>query len=96
MPDSKFWLEWIQERIEASGSDPALLLGLDGCFEIALGNCACVTIAQEWINNVLHRNEAGLMVSNVHSFPFIVVLTVVHIINSLSLSLPQILPLTES
>ena len=70
MPDPTFWLDWIQERIQASGSDPALLDGLDGCFKIALSNCASVQIAQEWINNILHRHEAGLMVLHFLLFSF--------------------------
>lgn len=87
MPDSTFWLDWIQERIQASGSDPALLDGLDGCFKIALSNCASVQIAQEWINNILHRHEAGLMVFYFLLFYFTEVSTVVHITNKVFPSL---------
>ena len=87
MPDSTFWLDWIQERIEASGSDPSLLDGLDGCFKIALSNCASVQIAQEWINNILHRHEAGLMVFYFRLSSFREVSTVVHIINEVFSSL---------
>lgn len=68
LPDSTFWLSWIDERIEASGSDLALLDGIDDFFDMALSNCACVQIALEWIHNILNRHEAGLMVFSLCAF----------------------------
>jgi hypothetical protein len=67
LPDSTFWLSWIEEKIEASGSDLALLDGIDDFFDMALSNCACVQIALEWIHNILNRHEAGLMVFSLYA-----------------------------
>lgn len=63
LPDSKFWSEWIQERILSTSTDPDELGSLDELFETALSQCASAVIAKEWIDNIVHRFEAELMVN---------------------------------
>ena len=62
LPDLKFWLEWIQERISSTSTDHDELESLDNLFEMALSQCASAEIAKEWIDNIVHRFEADLMV----------------------------------
>lgn len=62
LPDVKFWMEWIQERISTTSADDEEMEKLDDLFMVALSQCASAEIAKEWIDNVVHRFEAELMV----------------------------------
>jgi hypothetical protein len=62
LPDLKFWLEWIQDRISSTSTVHDELESLDDLFEKALSQCASAEIAKEWIDNIVHRFEAELMV----------------------------------
>jgi uncharacterized membrane protein YhaH (DUF805 family) len=80
LPDLKFWLEWMQERISSTSPFHDELKSLDDLFEMALSQCASAEIAKEWIDNIVHRFEAELMVMLL-SWPLFLIIPVLTVIS---------------
>jgi RNA recognition motif-containing protein len=64
LPPSKFWLDWIIDKIAAGGEDKNVG-ELDELFDRALSECPSVDIVKEMVDNAFHRYEADLMSENV-------------------------------
>ena len=62
LPDTKFWIDWIQDKILSAGAVCTDLVELDELFQNAIFNCPNIEIVTEWVENSFHRYEACLLV----------------------------------
>lgn len=62
LPDTKFWIDWIQDKILNAGAACADLIELDELFQNAIFYCPNIEIVTEWVENSSHRYEGCLLV----------------------------------